>query len=109
MTPHSNGIGLALAVQSLFANEATQDRQLVCKTSLAGWELGIASQVLDGYPVSNPSALQTDDIIEEWARGASRESFPEVMARPPKSEILEGDELPDTSKPEGIRTGSADG
>ena len=34
--------------RSFFAEEATQDRQLVYKTSLPTWELGIASQVLDG-------------------------------------------------------------
>ena len=55
------------------------------------------------------SALQTYDIIAERARGASRESFLEAMARVPKGEIVEGDELPDTSKPELFRTGDADG
>jgi hypothetical protein len=45
----------ALAVQSFFA-KATQDTQLVYKTSLPAWELGIVSQVLDGcFPVPPPS------------------------------------------------------
>jgi len=39
----------AQAVQPRFA-KPTQDTPLVYKTSLPGWELGIASQVLDGKP-----------------------------------------------------------
>ena len=46
------------------------------------------------------SALQTYDIIAERAKGASRESFLEAMALVPKGEIVEGDELPDSTNGE---------
>ena len=44
------------------------------------------------------SALQIYDLIAERARGASRKSFLEAMALVPKGEVVEGDELPDSTK-----------